>query len=451
MATLSRRAFLASAALPAMPMAAPRSPNVVLLLADDLGYGELSCQGNPQIPTPHIDSIASSGVRFTQGYVSAPYCTPSRAGLLTGRYQTRFGHEHNVVGASNLAPAIGLPASETTLADSLRGQGYISGAFGKWHLGGAAPYHPLRRGFDEFYGFLHEGHFYVPPPYRGVTTRLRSNEPPYDDENPIYRGQERIVEKEYLTDAITREAVSFITRHRQQPFFLYVAYNAVHSPMQAPTESMRKFNHIGDEHRQVFAAMLSRMDNSVGAILQRLREEKLEQDTLIFFLSDNGGPTAELTSSNAPLRGGKGQLWEGGIREPFLVQWKGTIPGNRVLPQPVISLDIFSTAVGAAGSNAKPRLPLDGVNLLPLLTGASTAPPHDLLFWRYTPSIALRKGDWKLVKQTRPAAPDAEFELYNLAADQSETTNLARQQPDILRALRTDLDRLNSEMIAPRW
>ncbi len=433
--------------------ASKRPPNVIIILADDLGYGELGCQGNPQIPTPNIDSIAAAGVRFTQGYVSAPYCSPSRAGLLTGRYQTRFGHEHNVVGASNLDPRVGLPLEEHTLADALKARGYSTGAFGKWHLGSAPQYHPLKRGFDEFFGFLHEGHFYVPPPYRGVTTRLRPNEPPYDDANPVYKGTERIVEKDYLTDAIARESVSFINRHRDRPFFLYTAFNAIHSPMQAPTEAMRRFNNIGDEHRQVFAAMLSKMDDAVGTILKTIREAQLEQDTLIFFLSDNGGPTAELTSSNAPLRGGKGELWEGGIREPFMAQWKGTIPSGRVLEQPVISLDIFPTALAAAGAATpeKPRSALDGVNLLPLLTGASNAPVHDVLFWRHSPAIALRKGDWKLVRQASPKASDAAFELYNLKADRSEGRNIASEHPEVVRELRAELERINAQMAPPRW
>ena len=385
--------------------------------------------------------------------MSAPYCAPSRAGLLTGRYQTRFGHEHNVVGASNLDPKIGLSLQEHTLADALKASGYATGAFGKWHLGSAPQYHPQKRGFDEFFGFLHEGHFYMPPPYRGVTTRLRPDEPPYDDDNPMYKGTERTVEKEYLTDAIARESASFINRHGDRPFFLYTAFNAIHSPMQAPTEAMRRFNHIGDEHRQVFAAMLSRMDDAIGSLLKTIRDAQLEQDTLIFFLSDNGGPTAELTSSNAPLRGGKGQLWEGGIREPFMVQWKDTIPPGRVVKQPVISLDIFPTALAAAGLGRaeKSRSLLDGVDLLPLLRGASAAPVHQVLFWRYSPSIAMRKGDWKLVRQTTPKAPAAEFELYNLADDSAETRNLASQHPDLVRGLRAELERINAEMAAAAW
>ena len=374
---MNRRAFLATCMT---ALAAPRrQPNIVVILADDLGYGELSCQGNPQIPTPNIDSIARNGVRFTNAYVSSPYCAPSRAGLLTGRYQTRFGHERNVVGDANLNPSIGLPLGEATIADLLKRAGYATGAFGKWHLGAAPKFHPQRRGFDEFFGFLHEGHFYLPPPYKGGTTRLRSNEPPYDQNNPLMRGSAPAEEQLYLTDAITREATAFIDRHADAPFFLYVPYNAVHSPMQAATEYMRRFNGIGDEHRQVFAAMLAAMDDGVGAILRRLRERSLEEDTLVIFLSDNGGPTGELTSSNAPLRGFKAQLWEGGIRIPYMMQWKGRIPAGRTLHPPIISLDILPTALAAAGAPAPASPRLDGADLLPLVTGATNRPPPFLV------------------------------------------------------------------------
>ncbi|MGH9629681.1 MAG: sulfatase [Bryobacteraceae bacterium] len=452
---MTRRGFLASVAGSAADaQLRRRRPNIVMILADDLGYGELGCQGNPQIPTPHIDSIARHGVRFTNGYVSSPYCSPSRAGLMTGRYQTRFGHELNVVGRRNLQPGIGLPLSETTLAEHLKKAGYSTGVFGKWHLGGRPEFHPMKRGFDEFFGFLHEGHFYVPPPYRGVTSRLRAKEPPYDDENFILRGSEPVEEKEYLTDAFTREALSFMDRNRERPFFLYLPYNAVHSPMQAPVELMRRFNGIGNEHRQVFAAMLKSLDDGVGAVLRKLRENRLEEDTLIFFLSDNGGPVVELTSSNAPLRGGKGQLWEGGIRIPFLFQWKGKIPGGRAFDQPVISLDIFSTAVAAAGGNSgrdDDAVDRDGIDLTPLMTGSSNRPPHDALFWRYGKNIALRKGDWKLVRQVERGQREADYQLFNLISDAGETTNLRRQQPEIARELLRDLERLNGQMSPPLW
>jgi len=431
---------------------------MVLLLADDLGYGETGCQGNEEIPTPNIDSIAANGVRFTAGYVTASYCSPSRAGLLTGRYQTRFGYERNPIGAANEDPAVGLPPSERTLAQHLHDAGYATALIGKWHLGASAAYHPLRRGFDEFFGFLHEGHFYVPPPYRGVTTWLRRrrlpgggtgrwigddriytthmghDEPPYDADNPILRGGQPVVENAYLTDAFTREAVDFIDRHRRQPFFLYVAYNAVHSPMQAQDACIERFGHIKDIHRRIFAAMLSSLDDGVGAILRKLRDEGLEENTLVFFLSDNGGPTRELTSSNLPLRGGKGDVYEGGLRVPFLLQWKGHVPPGRVYRRPVIALDIFATAAAAAGAPVPDGLSIDGVDLLPYLNGRRADRPHDVLFWRMNPRAALRVGDWKLVRNPRGNAGSA-WQLYNLAEDQSESQDLAESEPDRVRQL----------------
>ncbi|MBK5293931.1 MAG: sulfatase-like hydrolase/transferase [Acidobacteriia bacterium] len=442
---LTRRQLLLSWAAQA------RKPNVVFLVADDLGYGELACQGNPQIPTPHIDSIAAGGVRFTDGYVSAPFCCPSRAGFLTGRYQTRFGHELNATGKQNLDPNIGLPASEQTMGDHLRKLGYATGIFGKWHLGGTPKFHPQRRGFDEFFGFLHEGHFFVPPPYKGVTTRLRPNEPPYDDENFLMRGENVVEEKEYLTQAFTREALSFIDRNQSRPFFLYLPFNAVHSPMQALTADMKRFNGIGDEHRQVFAAMLSSLDEAVGAVLGRLRRHGLEQDTLVFFISDNGGPTAELTSGNGPLRGGKGQLYEGGIRVPFLAQWRGRIPGGQVVKEPVSALDILPTAVAAAGGAAFSAAAIDGVNLLPMLTREAGKLPRKNLFWRHGASIALREGKWKLVKQRDRNDPGEAYRLYDLSTDLAERNDLAAREPAVARALVGEMQRINREMQPPLW
>ncbi len=309
-----------------------RAPNVIILLADDLGYGELGCQGNTDIPTPHIDSLAQNGVRFTTGYVTGPNCSPSRAGLLTGRTPTRFGYEFNPIGERNELPGYGLPASERTLAEALHDMGYTTGIIGKWHLGGTAPYHPFRHGFDEFFGFTHEGHYYVPPPWRGVTSLLRRkalpdlsqgiwsgknglnftthmghNEPDYDANNPIIRGGQPVNETAYLTNALTREATDFIDRHSDKPFFLYLAYNAVHSPMQGTDEAIRRFAHIEDLQRRIFAAMLASMDDSVGQVINQLRNSRIEDNTLVFFLSDNGGPTRELSSSNVPLRVKRGK------------------------------------------------------------------------------------------------------------------------------------------------
>jgi arylsulfatase B len=454
--------------------AAPRSPrpNIVLLFADDLGYGELGCQGNPEIPTPHIDSIAEAGVRFTSGYVTASYCSPSRAGLLTGRYQTRFGYEFNPIGAGNEDPNVGLPVAETTLAQQLHNVGYTTGLIGKWHLGGTAAYHPLRRGFDEFFGFLHEGHFYVPPPYRGVTTMLRRrslpsgesgrwidanliysthmghDEPAYDADNPIMRGGQPVEERDYLTDALTREAVDFIDRHSNKPFFLFLSYNAVHSPLQAADAYMEKFQGIEDVHRRIFAAMLSNLDDSVGAVLRKLRQENIDEKTLVFFISDNGGPTRELTSSNLPLRGGKGDVYEGGIRVPFLLQWKGSLPAGIVYPKPVISLDVYATALAVAGAPIPRSRPIDGVNLVPYLTGQRDGEPHGAMFWRMNRRTAVRIGDWKLVRNPGRGS-GADWQLYNLAEDISESNNLARRQPVKLQELKDAWVRLNAEMIEP--
>ncbi|MCH2598554.1 MAG: sulfatase-like hydrolase/transferase [Pirellulales bacterium] len=456
-----------------------RQPNIVLLLADDLGYGEVGLPDlrlDPEpirIPTPHIDSIASAGVRFTDGYVTAAYCSASRAGLMTGRYQTRFGYEFNPTGHRNEDPDFGLPASQKTIADQLQLAGYTTALIGKWHLGGTAAYHPFRRGFDEFFGFMHEGHYFVPSPYRGVTTMLRRkvlprgetgrwfsknepliytdhmgyNEPDYDADNPILRGGQPVEEQEYLTDAFTREAVDFINRVSDRPFFLYLAYNAVHSPLQGADRYMKKFSHIDDVHRQIFAAMLANLDDSVGEVLNALEANKLMENTIIVFLSDNGGPTRELTSSNSPLKGEKGMMYEGGIRVPFMMQWKGTIPAGQIYRHPVISTDLMATFTKSAGA-PKPSKTLDSVDLIPFVTGENAQAPHDSLFWRVGAKRAIRMGDWKaLLEPTRFGSPD--WQLYNLRHDIGEENDLATQQVDVLNSLKEQWDLINAQMIDP--
>ena len=463
-------AVIAALTLAGISVSAKQRPNVIFIVVDDLGYGELGCYGGKGIPTPHIDSLAASGARFTSGYVTAPFCAASRAALMTGRYQTRFGFEFNPIGAKNAAPGIGLPVAEKTVADRLRDAGYTTGLVGKWHLGGTEPFHPQRRGFDEFFGFLHEGHYYVPPPWQDVTTWLRrktlpdngqgrwtspdgriiwsthlgSNEPEYDAGNPLLRSGQTVDEKANLTDVFTREACDFIGRHRARPFFLYLAYNAVHSPMQATDEYMKKFSHIEDIQRRIFAAMLAHLDDSVGKVLAELRESGVEEDTLVVFLGDNGGPTEELTSSNAPLRGGKGDLWDGGIRVPFIVSWKNHIPAGRIVDAPVTSLDATATALEVvyAGPGQKR---LDGINLMPLLTGKMAEVPERTLFWRVGQKNALRSGNWKLIRDGK------EWQLYDLAHDISETKNLAAKEPARVQQLTTLWDKWNAEQIEPLW
>ena len=463
-----KEALMVSAVLLSICMQASGTtqPNIIILLADDLGYGELGCQGNSQIPTPHIDSIAENGVRFTDGYVAGPNCSPSRAGLLSGRIPTRFGYEFNPIGEWNEDPSNGMPGKVKTIAELLHDEGYTTSLIGKWHQGASAAYHPYRHGFDEFFGFLHEGHFFVPPPYQNVTTMLRRkslpggergrwagekliysthlnyDEPAYDANNPILRGGQPVVEEAYLTDAFTREATDFIQRNTNKPFFLFLSYNAVHSPLQGADAYMKKFEHIEDIQRRIFAAMLSNMDDSVGEVLKTLRTEGLEENTLVFFLSDNGGPTEELTSSNAPLRSGKGSMYEGGLRVPFMVQWKGILPESTVYELPVSALDIMATAGHLA--NAPVPENLDGVNLIPYLTGQNSDAPHKTLFWRQGHNSALRHGDWKLVKHDQPA-----WGLYNLTDDLGETNDLSKEHPEVFAELLAIWNQYNSEMQEP--
>lgn len=459
------------AALPALQAddAPKHKPNIIFIVVDDLGYGELGCYGGKEIPTPNLDKLASGGARFTNGYVTAPFCAASRAALLTGRYQTRFGFEFNPIGAKNAAPGVGLPVDEKTVADRLRDSGYATALVGKWHLGGTAPFHPQRRGFDEFFGFLHEGHYFVPPPWNGVTTWLRrkslpdgvhgrwtspdgriiwsthlgSNEPEYDTDNPLLRSSQPVDEKANLTDALTREACNFIERHQAQPFFLCLAYNAVHSPMQGADVYMEKFAHIADVQRRIFAAMLSHLDDGVGQVLGQLHKSGVEENTLVVFLSDNGGPTKELTSRNDPLRGGKGQLWEGGIRVPFIVSWKGRIPA-KVSDTPVMSPDLTTTALQLGGFDTS-KAGLDGISLLPLVDDAPE-PSHDrTLFWRVGNKNALRRGDWKLIREGN------DWQLYNLADDIGETKNLASEELARVKKLSRDWDQWNAQQIEALW
>ena len=398
----------------ALPAAAA-APNVIVFYADDLGWGELGCQGNPQIPTPHIDSIARAGVRCTQGYVAATYCSPSRAGLLTGRYPTRFGHEFNAV-----ANHSGLPLTETTLPERLRELGYATACVGKWHLGGTEPYRPTRRGFDEFYGTLANTPFFHPTQF--IDSRSAPDVVPVKDD------------AFYTTDAYAERAVDWLSRRAAAaptaPWFLYLPFNAQHAPLQAPRRYLDRFPGIADDKRRTFAAMLSAMDDAVGRVLTKVRDLGAEENTLVFFIADNGGPTQGTTSGNGGLRGFKMTTYEGGPRVPFLVQWKGRLPAGTTYAPPVMNIDVMPTVMAAAGRPVgdadRNGGPIDGVDLLPFLSGASADRPHETLFWRCGPQWAVRQGDWKLVVSKGGSGRP---ELYDLAADPSETKDRAGSEP----------------------
>ncbi len=424
----------------------PRKPNILILLADDLGYADVGFQGCTDFPTPNLDALAKAGVRCTSGYVSGPYCSPTRAGLLTGRYQQRFGHEFNPGAGAN----VGLPLTETTLADRLKAAGYVTGLVGKWHLGEADRFRPPHRGFDESYGFLAGAHPYFPG--QGA---------------PIYRGLEVARETEYLTDAFAREACAFLDRHQARPFFLYLAFNAVHTPMHATPDRVRRFESIGDPQRRTYAGMTVALDEAVGRVLDKLRALKLEDDTLVFFFSDNGGPTMRGTtingSRNTPLRGSKRTTLEGGIRVPFVVRWPGKLPAGRVYDAPVIQLDILPTVLAAAGVTPRPEWNLDGVDLVPFLSGKESRRPHETLYWRLGAQTAVRHGDWKLVRYDpvadganptgprRAAITATPAKLYDLAHDIGEVRDLAAQQPAKAKELEELWQKWSAQMARPLW
>jgi arylsulfatase A-like enzyme len=440
-------------AVPAVPREpapqASRKPNVVFILGDDLGYCDVGMYGCRDIPTPNIDSIAAEGVKFTNGYVSAPVCSPSRAGLLTGRYQQRFGFEFNAgpLQRALSEPEMGLPTSEITLAQLMKQAGYATGMVGKWHLGMHDKFHPTKRGFDEYFGFLFGANMYIDPDVPGV----KSNDPEgvgvriRSERNPIMRGQTPIEEKDYLTEAFTRESVGFIERHRNEAFFLYAPFNAPHTPLQATAKYYDRFPQIKDEKRRIYAAMVSALDDAVGAILKKLKDTGLEKNTLVVFLSDNGCATYTNACTNDPLRLGKLTHFEGGFRVPFAMRFPGKIKAGMVYQQPMSSLDLLPTAVALAGGRLPTDREYDGVDLMPYLTGKNKSAPHDLLCWRNGENAGVRKGNWKLFKG------GDRYWLYDLSKDLGEQRNVADQNPAIVARLKKDLADWEARMKQPMW
>jgi arylsulfatase A-like enzyme len=403
-------------------------PSIIVIVADDLGYSDLGYLGGKDVPTPNIDKLAAEGVRFSSGYVSGPYCSPTRAGLVTGKYQQRFGHEFNPGPAPNAAD-IGLSVKETTIANRLKNAGYATGLVGKWHLGSAEKFRPPQRGYDEFFGFLGGAHPYFSE----------------DGQQPIYRGNEEVKEPEYLTDAFTREAVSFIDRHKDKPFFLQLTYNAVHTPMHAKPEHKTKFASIADETRRNYAGMLFSMDEGIGKVVEALQKAGVRENTLIAFISDNGGPPVN-GSSNGALRGQKATTWEGGIRVPFILNWPGQLKASEY-HQPVIQLDLLPTILAAIGSPATPEEKLDGVNLLPYVKGEVETAPHESLYWRFGQQTAIRHGDWKLVKANGIDKPA----LFNLKDDIGEQNDKSFSEPELVVKLQKIWDEWNSTLVEPAW
>lgn len=388
-------------------------PNFILIVADDLGFADLGFTGSTQIKTPNIDRLANEGVKFTEGYVSSAVCSPSRAGLLTGINQVRFGHDNNLGGTQpGFDPQfLGLPLSQTTLADKLKPLGYTSCLIGKWHLGYEEQFHPLKRGFDEFWGYTGGGHDYFTflPDGKGYKAPIECN---YKTPEPLT----------YITDDVGNECVDFINRHKDDPFFLFASFNAPHTPMQATEEDLELYSHIKDKKRRTYAAMVHRLDINIGKIVEAVNQQGLSENTLIVFISDNGGPVNTNASLNAPYNGQKGILLEGGIHVPYIMNWPNTLPAGITYSNPVSSLDITPTFLELAGRNKQEDDDFDGVNLMPFIVGENTGMPHQDLKWRFTISAAIREGDWKLIR-----LPDRLPMLYHLPSDISEQNNLALQ------------------------
>ena len=419
-------------------------PNVIVIMTDDLGYVDVGFNGSKDISTPNIDRIAKSGVKFTNGYTPYSVCSPSRAGFITGRYQQRFGYERNAQYRPN-DPNMGLPQTEKTIPTILQQVGYISGVIGKWHLGAHISNHPLNRGFDFFYGHLGGGHRYFPEELT-IKDSYSINDEPLSYKTWIMRDHQPEKTDKYLTDAFSNEAVKFIEKNQKDPFFLYLAYNAPHGPLQATQKYLDRFNHIKNKKRKTYAAMVSAVDDGVGRILDRLESLEIIENTMIFFLSDNGGPESKNGSNNGPLREGKSSIYEGGNRIPFAMQWPAQIT-PMVYEYPISSLDILPTIAEWTNTPISVDKPLDGVNIIPYLKGEKQGRPHQTLYVRKFDDdlYSVRDGDFKLVTKKKNSVK----ELYNLSKDLGEENDLASEFPEEVKRLDSLRQNWDSQLIDP--
>jgi len=417
-------------------------PNIILLFSDDAGYADFGFQGSDEMITPNLDKLAKQGVRFTQAYVTASTCGPSRAGMLTGKYQQRFGFEENNVPtfmSSNSAldnEDMGVPLEHKMMSDHLKELGYATAVFGKWHLGAADRFHPLKRGFDEFYGFRGGARSYYA--YQPVTSTRK--------ENLLERNFEEFAEPErYLTDKLGEETCDFIERHKDKPFFAFVSFNAVHTPMEAEDKDKAKFPQLSGKRQEV-AAMTLALDRACGQILDKLKELGLEKNTIVVFTNDNGGPTDKNASINLPLAGTKSNHLEGGVRVPFIMRWPGQIDQKSEYHNPISTFDLLPTFVAAAGGDVDEIKDIDGVDLLPFLKKSNKGRPHETLFWKKDCRAAVRYGDYKLIRY-----PDRPAELFNIINDESEQNDLAAENPELVRQMFKMIFDWESTLERPRW
>jgi arylsulfatase A len=411
--------------------ATAEQPNIILIMADDLGYGDIGCYSSTKIRTPNIDALARGGVKFTDYHSNCPVCSPTRAALLTGCYQQRSGIE-GVIYAKGPTRQTGMALEEITFAEVLKKHGYATGIFGKWHLGYNVEFNPARQGFDEFIGYISGN----------VDYHSHIDGAGFED---WWKNCEKVAEEGYCTDLITKHGIDFIERHRDEPFCLYLPHEAPHYPYQGredPPERLsggRKGKKAkGDEITRAYKEMVEVMDEGIGRIVETVRRLGLERKTFIFFCSDNG---ATKNGSNGSLSGHKGSLWEGGHRVPAVAYWLGRIKAGTITDETVLGMDLFATMVSIAGVNPPAGLELDGVDLLPMLTEGRELPER-MLFWRYRKEKAVRKGPWKLLVQNNQS------KLYNLDDDLGEKKNLAEAKPDMVKQLEDELSAWEQEVSA---
>ena len=421
---------------------AQKQPNIIFLFSDDAGYADFGFQGSKIMKTPNLDKLANSGVRFTQGYVTDAVCGPSRAGLMTGKYQQRFGYEEiNVPGYMSenskfLADDMGLPLDQVTIADYLKTLGYKTAMYGKWHLGDADRFHPTKRGFDEFYGFRGGARSYFG--YEEASSAHHDTK--------MERGFGNFEEPQrYVTDALADEAIAFMRKNKKNPFFIYLAFNAVHTPMEATEEDMNAFPDLTGKRKEL-AAMTLALDRACGKVLNKLKELGLDKNTIVVFSNDNGGPTDKNASLNLPLSGTKSNHLEGGIRVPFVMRWPKTIKKGSQYNYPISTLDLLPTFYVAAGGNSHDLTDVDGVDLIPYLQGTNKSRPHQTLFWKKEVRLAYREGDWKLIRfADRPA------ELYDLSTDIGEQNDLATTHPERVKTMFKKMFEWESTLERPLW
>ena len=420
-----------------------KPPNVIVIISDDQGYADVGFHGSNEIFTPNIDRIAKNGVVFSEGYVSYAVCSPSRAGLITGRYQNRFGYSRNILLAPNDS-LMGLPLSEQTLPDVLNNVDYKTKAIGKWHLGAHKSLVPEKRGFDEFFGFLIGGHRYFPEDLTlNDLTEVRRQMDGYITK--IYDNGKRINTKKYLTEELSDNAVKFIEDNSDNPFFLYLSYNAPHTPLQATTKDLERNKHINIEKRQTYAAMVSSMDDGIGLILDKLEQKNIFENTIVFFFSDNGGVEWYNFSDNGPLRGIKGDFFEGGIRVPFAMQWPNKIKPGTIYDKPIIALDIFATVASAAKAEKYIKNEIDGVNLIPYLSGNKSGLPHEYLYWKNPDKDidVIRDDRYKYLR-----IKNDEY-IFDLKNDISEESNIIDLSKPIYDRLKSQFKLWEKDMIDP--